>query len=108
MPQVTFKGLEEAQVQNLSKTLAPKLSKLLDTPEDWFSFEYSPTIAYVLGEKAQGVAAVDVTWFDRGQEMQDKTALLIHQTLLDLGYQEPTLMFHLLKKEEFYENGQHS
>lgn len=107
MPQFTFKGLEEIQVKKLSKILAPTLSKLLNTPEDWFSFEYSSPIFYVSGEKVQVDASVEIRWFDRGQEIQDETALILNNALVNLGYKEPTVIFHALKKENFYENGQH-
>lgn len=107
MPQLTFKGLDEKQVQNLSKTLAPTLSKLMNTPEDWFTFEYSPSICYISGEKVQGEVSADIRWFDRGQKMQDETALIVNKALVDLGFQEPTVVFHALKKESFYENVQH-
>ncbi|MFI3249513.1 MAG: DUF1904 family protein [Eubacteriales bacterium] len=107
MPQLTFKGLSDAQVQTISQNLAPQLSTLMNTPEDWFTFEYSPIISYVSGKKVQREAIVDVRWFERGQDVQDQAAVLITNSLKELGYQEPTVVFHPLKKENFYENGEH-
>lgn len=107
MPQLSFKGLKESEVQQLSKKLSPKLSQLMNTPEDWFTFEFSPVTAFVSGEKVEGEPCVDVRWFDRGQEVQDETATIICGILTEMGYKETTVVFSPLKKQNFYENGVH-
>lgn len=107
MPQLTCKGLQEKEVQSLSTTLAPKLSELMNTPEDWFTFEYLPVVSFVSGEKMTGEPSVDVRWFDRGQEVQDKIAKIITDSLMNLGYKEVSVVFQALKKECFYDNGNH-
>lgn len=107
MPQLVCKGLQEAEVQTLSETLAPVLSKLMGTPEEWFTFEYVSKISYVSGKKVEGEVSVDMRWFDRGQDVQDETASLITDSLRKFGYEEIEVVFHPLKKENFYDNGIH-
>lgn len=50
---------------------------------------------------------VDVFWFDRGQEIQDKAAKIITKHINSIGYKSVDVIFHPLDKMKYYENGEH-
>lgn len=107
MPQIICKGLKEQEVVRLSQTLSEDLSKLMDTPKDWFLFEYIERKCYVVGEKLIGDPMIDIWWFDRGQEIKDKTAKVVDESIRKMGYEQIEIVFHECIEESYYENGKH-
>lgn len=107
MPQLIFKGVKESDVKSLSKTLSKDLSKLMDTPVDWFVFEHVEASFFVNGESTKLYPMVEVKWFCRGEDIKNKTAVIINNELNKLNYKETEVFFYEHKKENYYENGEH-
>lgn len=107
MPQIICKGLKEQEVIHLSKTLSENLAEIMNTPKDWFLFEYIERKCYVLGEKLSGDPIIDIWWFDRGQDIKDKTAQAIDKSIRVLGYEQIEIVFHECKEDSYFENGKH-
>ncbi|WP_297421150.1 DUF1904 family protein [Clostridium sp.] len=50
---------------------------------------------------------VDVSWFDRGQEVQDTEAKIITKYVNSIEYKSVNVIFHHLEKSRYYEDGEH-
>ncbi len=107
MPQIIFKGIEEKTVKKISKDLPRNLSIITNTQEDWFTIEYMPIKYYLNGEESLGYPVVNVNWFDRGLELQDKVAMEITKAVQNEGYEMVDVIFNMYEKRNYYENGEH-
>ncbi len=107
MPQIICKGLKEKEVMAMSDSLSYELAEIMDTPRDWFIFEHIDRKCYVAGSKAEGDVMIDIWWFDRGQEIKDKTALAVDKAVRDMGYSQIEIAFNNYREESYYENGKH-
>ena len=70
MPQITVKGLTEAQMKKLSTPLMRDLAEAIGCPEDWLIFELAESRFYAGGEQVPGFPIVEVAWFDRPDELE--------------------------------------
>lgn len=59
------------------------------------------------GEIVKGDPVVEVSWFDRGQEVQDKAAKIITKFIHLLEYPNVDVIFFPLDENKYYENGEH-
>ncbi len=107
MPQIICKGMNEQEVLTLSEKITGQLSALMDTPQDWFMFEYQQRKCFVMGKPLEGDPIVDIWWFDRGQEIKDKTALIVDSAVRGFGYEQIEVVFHESIACDYYENGKH-
>lgn len=108
MPHIRIRALEESVVKDLSKTLPNALAKVMQTTEDNFSFEKIATQFFAMGIPTEGDPLIEVFWFDRGQEVQDRCAEIIYQAV-DKLVQKPyvSVVFMPLPQTNYYENGKH-
>ncbi len=107
MPQIIVKGLDEKQMMTLAKTTSNTLGSICACDANWFVFE--STNAYFInsdGEKFNQ-AVVQVHWFKRSQEIQDKVAGLLDKAIKDMGFDFTQISFHLFYEEAYYEDGEH-
>ena len=107
MPHLNFKNIERNKVKQLCKELTPQLAKEIDCPEDWITFSHMESQTFVQGEENDDIVFVNVEWFPRTQEVQDKVASVLHNGVVETGAKEVVIIFHDLKKEAYYEEGQH-
>lgn len=107
MPIITLRAVKQHEVVNISRELVDELTELLECPRDYFTLEIRNSTFIKDGEISDGYPIIDVTWFDRGQELQDKVAKVITKYIQGLGYETIDVIFHLSKKESYYENGIH-
>lgn len=107
MPHLKFRSVEEKHVQELSERMPEALGFALNCPEDYFTLEHVPTTFYFGGKAVKANPMVEIEWFERGQELKDLTAQMVHEALLQLGYEESTIIFKTLDPLAYYENGMH-
>ena len=107
MPQIVFKGIDESVVEKISENLPQNLSVLTNIQEDWFTVEYIPVKYYSKGKETKGYPVVNVNWFDRGHELQDKVAYEITKAVQNEGYDMVDVIFNIFEKRNYYENGEH-
>ncbi|MBY4678936.1 DUF1904 domain-containing protein [Marinobacterium arenosum] len=107
MPQIRLRGVDADKARQGSTELVDQLAKLLDTPRDYFTIEVVNSTFIADGEFSAGYPFVEVLWFDRGLEAQDRCAELITRYLQQLGYADVDLWFTRLDGRNYYENGQH-
>ncbi|MEG2588053.1 MAG: DUF1904 family protein, partial [Cetobacterium sp.] len=77
MPHLKFRGIDKNILIENSKELIDGLTALIKCDRTWFTIEHSETEYIFDGAIVDGYIFVDVQWFDRGQETQDKVATLI-------------------------------
>ena len=107
MPELKIKGVEIKEVCSISKELVDELQKLIQCPRSYFTLECVNSTFVLDGECVSTHPTIEVSWFDRGQELQDKTAKVITKYINYLGYKEADIIFNLLEKKRYYENGEH-
>jgi hypothetical protein len=107
MPTLKFSAVESKKICSISKSLVDELQMLLDCPRDYFNIESVQSVFIKDGEYVDGYPFVEISWFDRGQELQDKVAEIVTRYVHSLGYDDVDVIFTILQKERYYENGKH-
>lgn len=106
MPMLKFRGIEKSEVIKESKVLVDKLAEVINCPRDYFTLELSNSEYIFDGETSLAPSIIEVSWFDRGQEVQDKVAKIITDFFKgDREYLE--VFFNRLEEKAYYENGEH-
>ncbi len=107
MPALRFRAIDMNKALSISKLMIDDLQELIQCPREYFSIEVVNS-SFIMDEKVvEGLPAVDVLWFDRGQEVQDKAAMIITKHINLLGYKNVDVIFQALEKSRYYENGEH-
>jgi hypothetical protein len=107
MPMLRFKGIEVTKICKISKELIDELQELIQRPRDHFTIEVDQAVYIKDGEIVEGAPVVEVSWFDREQEIQDKAAKIITKHVNYIEYPNVDVIFFALDKSRYYENGQH-
>ncbi len=74
MPQIKIRGVKTEKTLDISKDLVDELHKIIDRPRDYITIELIHSTFIANGQITEGYPYVEVGWFDRGQEIQDKVA----------------------------------
>lgn len=108
MPHIRLRSMTHEQAQNLSQTAVPELARLVQSPEDHFTVELIATTHFRQGQLATAAPFVEVLWFARAQDLQNQAAELLTEKIRALTQAEDiVVVFHELKRNAYYENGQH-
>ncbi len=107
MPILRLRSIEDKKACTISKALIDELQELLQCPREYFSIELIQSRFVADGEFVDGLPVVEVSWFDRGQEVQDTAAKIITSYINSVGYKNVDVIFHYLDKSKYYENGEH-
>lgn len=107
MPQLIIRGVEVQPIKKISKNLIDELQEIIGCPRDYFTLEIVPTISIMDGVECTGRTFVQVNWFERGQDIQDKVAQSIDCNLRSVGYEQAEVFFTVLQENRYYENGTH-
>lgn len=105
MPHVIIKGMSIADVQKISKEMMDELEIIIGCPREYFTLEVAESTFIVDGETISKDPFVQINWFDRGQEVQDKTAAAITEHICNAGYRNVEMFFIVLERNKYYENG---
>lgn len=107
MPMMKFKAIEVADVCKISKYLIDELQELIQCPREYFNLAVDQSVYINDGEIVKGAPVVEVSWFDRGQEIQDKAAKIITKYVNSIGYESVDVVFLIFVESRYYENGEH-
>ena len=107
MPQLKFRGVNADILCTVSKPLIDQLEDIIKCPREYFTIEHIQSTFISEGKITDGYPLIEVAWFDRGQEIQDKVAEIITQELKNAGYSGCDIFFTLFKETAYYENGKH-
>lgn len=107
MPQIIIKGMGIDKVKTISTALVDELQGIIECPRDYFTIEVVDS-TFIMDEKEIVISPlVQVKWFDRGQEVQDKAANVICRWITSSGYSHVEIFFTVLEKNKYYENMTH-
>lgn len=107
MPILTFKNIERQSVLDMSTALVNELEALIQVPRDYFTVEHVDSMFIKDGKEADQYPLVFVSLFDRGAEVEDKTAKIITRHVQQSGYKDVDVIFTILERHRYYENGEH-
>lgn len=107
MPALRLKSIDANKALTISKELVDELQELIQCPRNYFSIELGQSSFVFDGEFVEGPQMVDVFWFNRGQEIQDKAAKIITKYIKSVGYENVDIIFYDLEAKNYYENGEH-
>lgn len=110
MPHFRFRAIDVAKVRNLASPLISNLQGLMQCPAADFTIEHIPSTFIGFEDKPGPYPFVEILWFDRGQEVQDRTAEIITRLVreeLGSGEECVAVIFHSLTKTAYYDNGAH-
>lgn len=107
MPFLRFKSVEQDKLMAISTNLVDELVDIVGAPRDYFSLEFIPATFIMDGTFISGTPLVEVAWFSRTQDIQDEVAMCITRHLQQVGYTSADVYFTKLKRERYYENGEH-
>jgi len=107
MPQVRIKGITPEGVKLISKEIIDTIAVLTNCPREHVEIDVVLTRALRDGIELESTPFVEIYWFDRGQEITDKTAKALTQLIQSTGIENIDIAFHLFQKNLYYENGQH-
>lgn len=107
MPHIMIKGMKLADVKKISKGMIDELEVIIGCPREYFTLEALDTNFVIDGETVAKDPFIQINWFDRGQEVQDKTAVAITEHISAVGYKNVEMFFMMLERNNYYENGMH-
>lgn len=107
MPQLKVRGIEPQKICKISKALVDELTEIVGCPRDYFTIECINTTSILDGEIVDTFPFIEVSWFDRGQEVQDNVAQVITKFIHELDIDEIEIAFTLFKENKYYSNGVH-
>jgi hypothetical protein len=107
MPQLTFKGIKRQSVIDMSKDLIDELQAIIPVPREHFTLEHVASMYIMDGKEAPEYPLIYVSLFDRGREVEDQVAKAITKHVQDAGYKNVDVIFTILDKSRYYENGEH-
>lgn len=108
MPQIKIRGIHENEICKISERMIDELVQAVKCPRDYFEIECIKSVAIRDGKIAEVYPFVEVSWFDRGQEVQDIVAQIITENIrTNLEIESMDLAFTVFEKEKYYENGEH-
>lgn len=108
MPQIRIRGVKKEDIKIISKEMVDNLERIIGCPRDYFTIEVLNSTFIQDGEETDGYPFVEVAWFDRGQEIQDKVAEEITMRVKGVtGANVVDVAFSTFHKNCYYENGEH-
>ncbi|KXZ39167.1 protein of unknown function [Alkalithermobacter thermoalcaliphilus JW-YL-7 = DSM 7308] len=108
MPQIKIRGIEANEICKISEKMIDNLVDIVKCPRDYFEIECISSVAIRNGKIEKAYPFIEVAWFDRGAQIQDKVAKTITDIIRkDLKIESLDLAFTVFEKEKYYENGEH-
>lgn len=107
MPALKLKSIDPKKAITISKILIDELQETIKCPRDYFTIELIQSQFIIDGGYVEGSPVVEISWFDRGQETQDKVAKIITKHINSIGYENVDIIFNILENSRYYENGEH-
>ncbi|CAM3649689.1 DUF1904 domain-containing protein [Cohnella lubricantis] len=106
MPHLLIRGIAPEQIRSVSKPLTEELAAICSCPADDFMLECLHTTAIAGGEFAPSYPFIEIAWFDRGLEAQDRFAEAVDRHIRQgLGLPELELAFRVYRARDYYSAG---
>ncbi|MCB9643803.1 MAG: DUF1904 family protein [Myxococcales bacterium] len=109
MPHLRVRGVDQELIRQLSHAILDQMVEIVQAPRDWFTIEAIHSTYFFDGQEKSPGALMELLWFDRGQDVKDRLATAITEIFkphIPEG-QDITLIFRDLRKNDYFENGEH-
>jgi len=107
MPILRFHAIDQVRICAQSEALVSELAQTVSCTTDLVTLEVIESKFIVNGKETKGYPVIEVSWFDRGQAVQDAAAKCITKHVQAMGYPEVDVIFMALTKSCYYENEEH-
>lgn len=107
MPRLRFFAIPLEQVKTVSKPLTEELATAIGVAREHFVLEHVNSTFVWDGDITEGFPYVEMHCFDRGEEAFDKMANIITHHLKEAGCASVDVVFRLLERRRYYEDGVH-
>ncbi|WP_281890014.1 DUF1904 family protein [Paenibacillus sp. YYML68] len=104
MPALIVRGISPEAMRTISTPLVEELASICSCGTDNFTIECLTTTGVFGGELVPSFPFIEVTWFERGQDVRDRFAAAIHQQLQSIGIEEAELAFIVYAESSYYIN----
>ena len=106
MPHLVVRGVSAEALRSAAPALVQQLAELCDCGTDNFTVSGLHTTAAWGGAPDEpSFAFVEVGWFERGNEIRNRFARLVTESLMPLGLDEVEVVFVTYREEAYYING---
>lgn len=106
MPHLVVRGVSSDSLQSVAPVLVGQLAELCECGTDNFTVSgLHTTIAWGGSPEDPPFAFVEVGWFERGNDIRDRFARLVTESLVPLGFAEVEVVFVAYREEAYYING---
>lgn len=106
MPFFRFHSTDAGKLSEVSRQMTDALQQVLGCPREHIVLEVIHSENICDGTVACGEwPFVEVSYFRRNREVQDKIARVVYETLKQVGYEDSDIYFIYLDPENYYENG---
>lgn len=99
MPHLRFRGLDSPAIREPLHPVLEQLAAIIGCPQDWLTAEEIATRYHT-----PSAPMIEVLWFARGREVQDKVATVLATAYTKDGV-APVVVFLPVDKENYYEDG---
>ena len=108
MPHIRIRGIDPTTIAKLSTELPKELAQVMQTEIDNFTVERISNLFFKEGVQIEGDPMVEIHWFDRGQDIQNRSAKRATEIVRKhLNSDCIAVVFFALPKDSYYENGEH-
>lgn len=105
MPLLVVRGIDAYKMKTISSSLVLKLADICECETDNFTIECQNTTAVFGGEIVASFPFIEVAWFERGQEVRDRFAKAVSDSVMSLGIEEFEMAFAAYREDSYYING---
>ena len=103
---IIVKGITQEHCAELSVTSSAELANIIKCPSDCFVFDLIQSQFYDETSRIKPSPVVQVWWFERPMEIQDKVAKYLHNQFEKMGFYADQISFHIFEEDRYYENGE--
>lgn len=107
MPFFRFHFVDESRLAEVGSEMTDRLQEAIGCPRDHIVVENVHSSFIDGGEvkATNGWPFVEVDYFPRPREVQERVARVLYESLKDAGYPNSDIHFRYLQPENYYENG---
>lgn len=106
MPHLLFRGVPALSLRSIAPELVQELAVLCNCGVDNFTVECLETTS-IYGGHADGRSFpfIEIGWFERGQEVRDRFAAIVHRYMEKLESGEAEIAFRTYSENAYYIEG---
>lgn len=106
MPFLRFHSTDSVKLSEVSRKMTDAIQQVLNCPREHIVLEIIPSEIVCDGTIGCGDwPFVEISYFERSPELQDRVARIVSDCLKEVGYSDSDVYFLYLNGRNYYENG---